>query len=177
MKIKNLFAAMLIALITLAAAESSFAQRVSNPGHQSIHQFNPDTLKPGEWLEPGDELYVNSHRSYRLILQTDGNLVLYKQEIVPSKAHPKDRLQYDIVDGAAMWNSKTAGKGALKAVMQTDGNFVIYNKNGKALWNTGTQGHPGSKLSLQTDGNLVIYGPSGKKFLQALWNTGTAGRY
>ncbi len=167
MKIKNLFAALLIALVSLAAAESSFAQRVWNTKSISHDESNPDTLQPGQWLEQGDELFhyeAHGHGIYRLTLQKDGNLVLYKQKRVPT--------QFKWADHAAIWNSKTAGKGGVKAVMQTDGNFVIYNTNGKALWNTGTQGHPGSKLSLQGDGNLVIYGPSGKKFLQALWNTG-----
>ena len=47
-----------------------------------------------------------------------------------------------------------------KAVMQSDGNFVIYDSNGKAIWSTGTTNLTGTKAPykqvLQPDGNLVI---------------------
>ncbi len=55
------------------------------------------------------------------------------------------------------------------AVMQTDGNFVVYGTDSKVLWATGT-GTPGSKIIMQTDGNLVIYAPDGT----ALWSSSTA---
>ena len=58
-----------------------------------------------------------------------------------------------------------------KAVMQADGNFVIYGLNG-AVWNTGTDGNwGGSFLALQDDGNLVLYNPS----VVPLWATYTGG--
>lgn len=47
------------------------------------------------------------------------------------------------------------GKG-VKAILQKDGNFVIY-KGDKALWATGTEEKHGTKLIMQTDGNLVLY--------------------
>jgi len=55
-----------------------------------------------------------------------------------------------------MWNSGTYGKGATQAVMQADGNFVIYNAQGVALWNTGTYGHPGAYAQIQKNGAFVI---------------------
>ena len=56
------------------------------------------------------------------------------------------------------WSTGTGGSNADTAVMQGDGNFVLY-RNGAAVWFTGTFGHPGSTLRLQDDGNLVIYAP------------------
>ena len=49
------------------------------------------------------------------------------------------------------------------AVMQTDGNFVIY-ESGSAIWSTQTQNSERSpyRLAVQPDGNLVIYGSSDK---------------
>lgn len=41
------------------------------------------------------------------------------------------------------------------AVMQGDGNFVVYRGN-SALWNSKTFNNPGANFSLQTDGNLVV---------------------
>jgi hypothetical protein len=47
------------------------------------------------------------------------------------------------------------------AIMQGDGNFVVYNPRGGVVWSTYTQGQPGSYLALQSDGNLVVYNASG----------------
>ncbi|MBZ4320815.1 hypothetical protein [Streptomyces huiliensis] len=85
-----------------------------------------------------------------LVMQTDGNLVVYDEF------------------GRARWNTGTVGQG-WRAVFQTDGNFVVYTRSGKAVWNSKTAGHPGSRLAVQDDGNVVIYDGS-----QAIWNTRTA---
>ncbi len=45
----------------------------------------------------------------------------------------------------------------MRAAMQGDGNFVVYNASNTPLWYTNTAGHPGSHITLQTDGNLVLY--------------------
>jgi hypothetical protein len=41
-------------------------------------------------------------------------------------------------------------------VWQTDGNLVLYKKNGQAIWSSNTAGNPGGTLALQADGNLVV---------------------
>jgi hypothetical protein len=62
--------------------------------------------------------------------------------------------------------------GRYRALMQTDGNFVVYSTVTGPLWSSGTAGHPGSYLVLQqTDGNVVIYASNG----HALWSTHTSG--
>jgi hypothetical protein len=71
-------------------------------------------------------------------------------------------------DGTTRWAAPATG---LQAVMQHDGNFVMYGAYG-ATWNTETWGNPGSFLSLQDDGNLVVYSSTGRP----LWNIG-ADRY
>jgi hypothetical protein len=44
-----------------------------------------------------------------------------------------------------------------KAVMQNDGNFVLYNNAvTSASWSTSTYGHPFATLKLQDDGNMVV---------------------
>ena len=80
-----------------------------------------------------------------LKMQGDGNLVFY--------------------DGStALWNSNTAGIGAgAFAVMQTDGNFVVYNSGGHAKYNahiTPSSGS-GNYLKMQGDKSLVIYSGGG----------------
>lgn len=67
----------------------------------------------------------------------------------------------------------THGTGSIRAgsyaIMQGDGNFVVYTPQGEAIFATGTNGHEGAYLSLQSDGNLVVYGPQG----EALWASNT----
>jgi PKD repeat protein len=87
---------------------------------------------------------------FKFILQTDGNLVLYKNT-------------------QALWSSRTNGKASFGTYMQADGNFVIYTQTGNPLWATGSRGN-GAWLAVQNDGNVVIY-RKGK----ALWATGTSG--
>jgi hypothetical protein len=106
-------------------------------------------------LNPNQSLYVNqslisANAKYQLIMQADGNLVLYR-----------------LYNRYALWSSGTAGCDVLRVVMQGDGNLVIYQPNGRAIWASGTAGNPGSFLVLQDDGNLVIYKP------KPIWATNT----
>jgi hypothetical protein len=55
------------------------------------------------------------------------------------------------------------------AVMQSDGNFILYEPGYVTYWDSNTQGHPGAYLKVQTDGNVVIYASNGV----ALWETDT----
>ena len=67
----------------------------------------------------------------------------------------------------------TSLDGGYKAVMQTDGNFVIYNSGGGATWALQTVNAPwygpGRKAVMQTDGNFVVYNPDGS----VVWATGS----
>lgn len=98
---------------------------------------------------------------YRLEMQTDGNLVLY-----------------DVGTGdrrSALWSSGTSGRPGAYAVMQSDGNFVVYRNDGQPLWSTGTPGHPGAVLMVQSDDNLVIYAGVGAGVLWARRDHGSGG--
>jgi hypothetical protein len=104
------------------------------------------TLTANQGLSQGRTLTSCDGR-FTLTMQLDGNLVL--SELVglnPPTVQP-------------LWSSGTSGSGNLvEAVMQGDGNLVLYNRlTGAALWASGTAGHPDAVLSLQNDGNLVIY--------------------
>jgi hypothetical protein len=69
----------------------------------------------------------------------------------------------------------TSPSGKYKAVMQTDGNFVVYNGANKVIWalNIGprVQYIAGSTAVIQNDGNFVFYGPGGS----VVWATNTRG--
>jgi lysozyme len=108
------------------------------------------TIHPGEGLVAGQS-YSSCDGRFSLAMQTDGNLVLYRN------------------GAGAMWASNTHGTDGYVAVMQGDGNLVVYGQHSNPLWASGTNGHGGSVLALQDDGNAVVYAPGGK----ALWATNT----
>lgn len=119
-------------------------------------------------------------RGSRLVMQQDGNLVLYAP-----------------AGQGALWSTGTEGNPGARLVLQTDGNLVIYSATGKPLWFTGADraaripARPGSngfgrgagitpgvdeavasangyRLVTQPDGNIVLYNRSSKP----IWWTG-----
>lgn len=111
-----------------------------------------NSLTQGQQLTIGQSIDSPSGRA-RLVLQQDGNLVLYRT-----------------VDNQPVWATNTVGSGAVRATMQFDGNFVLYQSHGVARWASNTAGNNGAHLDLQDDGNLVVYLGA-----VALWASGTAG--
>ena len=109
-----------------------------------------NALGGDEQLTAGESRTSDNGR-YRLAMQADGNLVLYRTD-----------------DNAPLWASQTAGRGGTRAVLQGDGNLVIYG-DGDAVWASQTAGHPGATLTVQDDGNVVISAGG-----TALWATETA---
>jgi len=108
-------------------------------------------------LNPYDDLAVigsigSPNGRSTLVMQGDGNLVLYRS------------------GGKARWATATDGKVVSQAVMQGDGNFVMYGPGGEYIWDTATDGHAGAYLVVQDDGNVVIYDSAGSP----LWATNTS---
>lgn len=101
-----------------------------------------------EGLVPGRRVTSCDGRFTLLMQQTDGNLVLYRN------------------DGAALWS--TGSSSTLSLFVQGDGNVVAYDANRTPIWSTGTDGHPGAFLAVQDDGNLVVYAGG-----TALWASDT----
>lgn len=97
----------------------------------------PTSLRPGHVL-------LSADRRYRLVLQSDGNLV-----------------QYDAA-GRPLFATMTFGGADSEFVAQTDGNLVVYD-GGRPVWQSGTAERlpetslVAFQLVLQTDGNLVQY--------------------
>jgi hypothetical protein len=99
----------------------------------------PSVLTPGSTLSLGGKMTSQDGR-YQLVLEANGDLVHSNTE-----------------GSMAFWHTSTANRGAIKLVMQTDGNLVIYTAANVPLWHAGTYGNPGAYLIVQTDGNAVIY--------------------
>ena len=119
------------------------------PGIHMIGQFHvmdQTCLNLGNsGLFQGYELRVGAIRTsplgrFILKMQGDGNLVLYRKS-----------------DNKAIWYTNTANSGATKAMMQFDGNFVVYTASNENKWMSGTNGRPMNYLKVQDDGDLVIY--------------------
>ena len=111
-----------------------------------IPPTQPDRLLSGQGLLPGQSL-TSPSGAFQLLLQTDGNLV--------ESSGGNGAL-------ADVWTSRTGGNvNIFDAVMQQDGNFVLYNTDGDPLFATGTEGNIGATLFVQDDGNVVIYTTEG----------------
>ncbi|MFI5528321.1 hypothetical protein ACIA8O_07125 [Kitasatospora sp. NPDC051853] len=112
-------------------------------------------VQPGQVLAPGDSVAAGSTT---LVMQPDGNLVLYLVAGNGSRILP-------------LWSSGTWWSPGARAEMQADGNFVIYRQDGNSsnqgsIWHSGTWGHPGAALVLAY-GDLLIGAPDGDT---VLWN-------
>ncbi|KAK1320131.1 Mannose-specific lectin [Acorus calamus] len=112
-------------------------------------------VNPNNILGTDKILYAEqtlTYGEYTLIMQADCNLVMYDK-------------------GKAVWHTNTAGKGYCDCYlkMQSDGDLVVYNKDGShRLWtsHTGVGGHKNYELVLQPNRNVIIYGP-------AIWQANT----
>ncbi|MFV0459962.1 MAG: hypothetical protein ACK5MT_14450 [Actinomycetales bacterium] len=95
---------------------------------------------------------------YRLIQQSDGNLVAYS----PTRA---------------VWWSGTVGANGIAAVQQ-DCNVVVYDDADSPVWTTGTSASTGfCTLAMQSDGNVVLYryATATTATPTVLWQSATAG--
>lgn len=66
--------------------------------------------------------------------------------------------------------SVSSCNGAIRFILQSDGNVVLYNNSGQALWASDTWGrYDATSLRMQSDGNLVLYTDDGTP----IWSSGT----
>jgi hypothetical protein len=120
-------------------------------------------LKSGYWLGP-DEMLSSPKGAIRLRFQSsDGNLIL---ECIDDSQLPKEVFRPYWANGVRVSPGHIAGA---KAMMHSDGNFVVSFPSSAVTWATGTNGNPGAFLRCQDDGNLVVYSRDG----QPLWASNT----
>ena len=105
-------------------------------------------LADGATLATGQQL-TSPGGGWRLVMQTDGNLVLYGRR-------------------GATWQSGTAGSHASRLTMQTDGNLVESTATGKVVWQARSPQAAGVQLVLAADGRVRLVTPN----QIVLWNTG-----
>ncbi len=107
-----------------------------------------NTLFVGQSLNGGQCIVSNSGQ-YLLYMSTDGNFYIY-----------------DNAHNIGTWGPGTQGHPGAFALMQADGNFVVYATNGAALWNSATYGSGANSVRIEDDGRIIIYKPA--------WTTGFA---
>ena len=137
--------------ILVRAAESNRAGTQTLDGTLVANiRYHGNRLNGGQRLLPGQSLRAAGDAGCRLTFQRDGNLVAYE-------------------DGMGYWSARTGGAaGGGSAVMQLDGDFVVYDSAGAARWSIGTAGNPGAYLVIHRDCNVVVRDASGT----ALWASG-----
>lgn len=128
-RLSALAAAVLLVVVGLVLVPAGGARAATGP-----------VLTAGQELRSGESVTAGE---YRLVMQTDGNLVMYA------------------AGGRVRWHSWSFGNPGARAVMQGDGNFVVYSSAGSPLWHSRTWNNPGSRTVVQPDGNLVVYRSDG----------------
>ena len=136
---------------------------ISNTGLNGVNAADRDansqmyeTLTGNEVLGVGQQTR-SANVQYRLIFQSDGNLVLY--------SGGRNGGTY------AGWQSGTCCFGPNRATMQGDGNLVIYSNNNLPICSSRTQNNPGAYLRVQSDGNLVIYNWNNQPIWAKSWGS------
>ncbi|HSX29692.1 MAG TPA: hypothetical protein VLE73_03985 [Candidatus Saccharimonadales bacterium] len=111
-------------------------------------------LNGGEILK-ANQFIQSPDRRYRMVMQGDGNLVVYG----PS--------------GATWASNHTNRQSGSTLEMQGDGNLVVYGPGHIALWASGRFGSYPSLVG-QNDGNFVVYGANNAK-IWSIWDGGSVG--
>ena len=94
-------------------------------------------LTSGNSLWPGMTLESSNHL-YRLVVENDGNCVVYRG------------------NGDSSWETGTGGKGC-RLVLERTGLLQVENAEQRSLWHSSYEGMVGSyRLSLQDDGDLIV---------------------
>jgi hypothetical protein len=107
-------------------------------------------LAPNATLVAGDpahESKTTKSGRFTIIMQTDGNLVIYDRGAFRNEYRP-------------IWASNTWLSAARVAKMRLDGTLALLDTAGNVIWTAPYAGRPATFVALQEDGNLVAYEPS-----------------
>jgi len=142
--------------------------------------------------------YLNNGQGFmKLIIQQDGNLVLYyyqvnggqpfvqafftpwgqPQQYVQHHHHSNGPVVPTQIYQHVKWASNTNSRGAppFRLALLQDGQLVLHDNGGRELWRAQHRrpvaAHP-VRLIVQDDGNLVLYDAQNNP----LWDSGTYGR-
>ncbi|MDJ0382001.1 hypothetical protein [Streptomyces sp. G-G2] len=133
-------------LVPATASPAAAAPTDCRPPRGGVYE----PITPGQRLESGGRL-VDKASTTELVMQPDGNLVLYAIGTPGGYKLP-------------LWNSGTYGNPGAYATMQDDGNFVIYRQGGSSqtgggIWHTATYGAATGSLPVRAyllEGEFVV---------------------
>ena len=121
-------------------------------------------LRPGEGLWLDNQEATSCDGTFKLRLETNGNLNLYKRvTVVQSRPFPLPPLisyRFDVV-----WSSGTPDVLGSMLIMRSDGNLVLYNAMEAPLWSSNTAGWPGAVAEIRNDGGGLLVSHGG----QVIW--------
>ncbi len=118
----------------------------STPAGTITATKSKNSISAGMSLKTTDEPLVSANGAFMLVVQTDGNLVIYTRQ--------------NGVQGSFTWASNKYGfpnANNSTLVMQTDGNLVVYDGAGTPQWASSTMSSGAVKLVLENDGKLNLY--------------------
>jgi len=121
-----------------------------SPGVGNYVYYTSAKLDSGDSLQK-NRYIVSDNGYYALIMQNDGNLVMYG---------PGSLL---------VWTSQTAAAGGHHATMMAGGDLVVFDANQNLVWHSGTQWAGASHLTVGDDGNLAVVRNSDS---QVVWENG-----
>ena len=110
---------------------------------------NNDSLSANQQLTANQRI-TSANGSHYLIMQGDGNLVLYTSS------------------NRALWATGTNGSGAIRARFQGDGNLVLRNSSGSSVWSSKTNGSGAIRLQVVNQGNVYLFNSAGNVVWQAI---------
>ena len=118
------------------------------------------------------------------IQDANGNLIWTASGTAPCASGVNGPTVSDAIwspSGALATNQQLVSpNGLYRAVMQADGNFVIYDQSSKAIWATNTNGqqHAPYSFDVQGDGNVVLYadGCNSNTQCHVTWASNTNGK-
>lgn len=142
-----------------------------NGGLANVRLGSRDFLLQEMWLNAGGGSCVLNGPGPGVLVS--GTTLTVNQAIVSPDGQNRAVMQPDgnfvlYQGGIAAWATGTNGSGATRVTMQRDSNLVIYDAAGRPKWASGTSGSGADALTVQNDGNLVVY--AGRL---ARWASGT----
>ncbi len=139
----------------LCVSTATSNNRGGGSGTWRVTKVTRNTLHAGEKLGTGDKL-VSANSAYMAIMQTDGNLCVYKYE--------------NGKQGGFVWCSMKHGFNGGSLIMQTDGNLCVVDSGGAFKWGSyQVQTYAlgaGHKAVLTDSGKLNVVSSSG----EVLWS-------
>lgn len=107
----------------------------------STRRLAGDRLSAGQRLNLGESIY-SLNQSFRLTLQSDGNLVLRNLRAPGAPIY---------------WHTASHNKGVAYAEMQGDGNFVLYRQDRFPVWHSASAASGARHATVVDDGSFVLH--------------------